>query len=103
MSIQNGTKIVDMFSLECIGSFRWNAENGARFRSLRGKKPRREILALLKQQGVEILPETMRKIEYGEVQTVSSDIFAGLCKAYEVEFSSVLPSIKIGIPNSVFK
>jgi DNA-binding Xre family transcriptional regulator len=95
--------MVEMFAAKDIAFFAWDAEKGAKFLALRAKKPRKLILALLEEQGLKMLPETMRKIEYGEVRTLSADIFFALCKAYEVEASEILPCIKIDIPNSVFK
>ena len=101
LSTESGIKLLDMFPLECIGSIKWNTDYASSLRALRGKTPRHIILKKLDEAGISISPEMMRKIEYGESKTISPEIFVGMCNAYEVHFSAIIPCVRIGIPSNI--
>lgn len=99
-SSTNRIRIIDMVPLEWASALLWKPECGTRLRSLRGKTPRREIIASLAAQDINFTEESMRRLEDGLTKSITPIMLNALCESLSIQPAELIPAMKIGVADN---
>jgi DNA-binding Xre family transcriptional regulator len=73
----------------------WNADRGKILKRLRGKKSRQKLVDEIVARGGECSHQNLKKLEYGESESVSVKVLEAICSALEIPLSNFLGTVEV--------
>ncbi len=73
----------------------WNKDRGMLLKQLRGKKSRPKLADEIAAKGGECSHQNLKKLEYGESESVSVKVLYAICSALEISVSDFLSTVKV--------
>jgi DNA-binding Xre family transcriptional regulator len=68
----------------------WNKDRGELLKRLRGKKSRQKLADEIAAKGGECSHQNIKKLEYGESESVSLKVLEAICAALDISLSNFL-------------
>ncbi|MFN6571772.1 helix-turn-helix transcriptional regulator [Dendronalium sp. ChiSLP03b] len=81
--------------IEDVVSVAWNKDRGTVLKRLRGKKSRQKLADEIATRGGECSHQNLKKLEYGESESVSLKVLEAICTALEISISNFLSTVKV--------
>ncbi len=76
-------------------SVAWNKDRGMLLKRLRGKKSRQRLADEIAARGGECSHQNLKKLEYGESESVSLKVLEAICTALEISISDFLSIVEV--------
>ncbi|BAY35698.1 hypothetical protein NIES2111_00140 [Nostoc sp. NIES-2111] len=73
----------------------WNQDRGIILKRLRGKKSRQKLADEIAARGGECSHQNLKKLEYGESESVSLKVLEAICTALEISVSNFLSTVEV--------
>ncbi|MBD2534188.1 helix-turn-helix transcriptional regulator [Nostoc flagelliforme FACHB-838] len=73
----------------------WNNERGQLLKRLRGKKSRQKLADEIAARGGECSHQNIKKLEYGESESVSVKVLEAICAALDISLSDFLSTLEV--------
>jgi DNA-binding Xre family transcriptional regulator len=73
----------------------WNQDKGTVLKRLRGKKSRQKLADEIAAKGGECSHQNLKKLEYGESESVSLKVLEAICTALEISVSNFLSTVEV--------
>ncbi|BBD64530.1 hypothetical protein NIES4072_18080 [Nostoc commune NIES-4072] len=73
----------------------WNNERGQLLKRLRGKKSRQKLADEIAATGGECSHQNIKKLEYGESESVSIKVLEAICAALDISLSDFLSTLEV--------
>ncbi|MCG6138172.1 MAG: helix-turn-helix transcriptional regulator [Nostoc sp. LLA-1] len=81
--------------IEDVVSVVWNKDRGTVLKQLRGKKSRQKLADEIAARGGECSHQNLKKLEYGESESVSLKVLEAICTALEISVSNFLSTVEV--------
>ncbi|MBD2466312.1 helix-turn-helix transcriptional regulator [Nostoc sp. FACHB-145] len=81
--------------IEDVVSVAWNKDRGTVLKRLRGKKSRQKLADEISARGGECSHQNLKKLEYGESESVSLKVLEAICTALEISISNFLSTVEV--------
>ncbi|MUG95343.1 helix-turn-helix domain-containing protein [Scytonema sp. UIC 10036] len=78
-----------------VVSVAWNKDRGMLLKRLRGKKSRQKLVDDIVARGGECSHQNLKKLEYGESESVSIEVLEAICTALEISISAFLSLLEV--------
>jgi DNA-binding Xre family transcriptional regulator len=76
-------------------SVAWNQDRGKLLKRLRGKKSRQKLVNEIAARGGECSHQNLKKLEYGESESVSLKVLEAICTALEISLNDFLSTVEV--------
>jgi DNA-binding Xre family transcriptional regulator len=86
-----------MISLDAVDRLKWNPELGKRLQLLRGDVSMRMLAEKVNQSGITCTYQYVHKLEAGKAEAVSTDLILAICKALDIDFKRLFPSVYLDV------
>ncbi|MEH2151414.1 helix-turn-helix domain-containing protein [Nostoc sp.] len=73
----------------------WNQDRGGVLKQLRGKKSRQRLADEIAARGGECSHQNLKKLEYGESESVSLKVLESICNALQISVSEFLSTVEV--------
>ncbi|MEH2363217.1 helix-turn-helix domain-containing protein [Nostoc sp.] len=73
----------------------WNKDKGQLLKRLRGKKSRQKLADEIAAKGGECSHQNIKKLEYGESESVSLKVLEAICFALDISLSDFLSTVEV--------
>ncbi len=73
----------------------WNKDRGILLKRLRGKKSRQKLADEIAARGGECSHQNLKKLEYGESESVSLKVLEAICAALEISINEFLSIVEV--------
>ncbi|MEO1375639.1 MAG: helix-turn-helix transcriptional regulator [Cyanobacteria bacterium J06635_10] len=73
----------------------WNPDRGKILKRLRGKKSRQKLVDEIAAKGGECSHQNLKKLEYGESESVSIKVLEAICTALNIPLSHFMSIIEV--------
>jgi DNA-binding Xre family transcriptional regulator len=73
----------------------WNEDRARVLRRLRGKKSRQKLVEVIAAQGGECSHQNLKKLEYGESESVSIKVLDAICLALGISLKDFLNTVEV--------
>ncbi|MBD2200683.1 helix-turn-helix transcriptional regulator [Calothrix anomala FACHB-343] len=73
----------------------WNQDKGMLLKRLRGKKSRQKLADEIAARGGECSHQNLKKLEYGESESVSIKVLEAICAALNISLSDFLSTVEV--------
>ncbi|MFN6531041.1 helix-turn-helix transcriptional regulator [Nostoc sp. ChiSLP03a] len=80
-----------------VVSVAWNKDRGEVLKRLRGKKSRQKLADEITARGGECSHQNLKKLEYGESESVSLKVLESICTALNISISDFISTIEVTI------
>ncbi|MBD0265576.1 MAG: helix-turn-helix transcriptional regulator [Tolypothrix sp. Co-bin9] len=78
-----------------VVSVAWNKDRGIVLKQLRGKKSRQKLADEIAAKGGECSHQNLKKLEYGESESVSLKVLEAICTALNISLNDFLSTVEI--------
>lgn len=78
-----------------VVSVAWDKERGELLKQLRGKKSRQKLIGEISARGGECSHQNLKKLEYGESESVSIKVLEAICLALGISLSDFLRTVDL--------
>ncbi|BAY32886.1 hypothetical protein NIES2107_47800 [Nostoc carneum NIES-2107] len=78
-----------------VVSVTWSKDRGAVLKQLRGKKSRQSLANEIAARGGECSHQNLKKLEYGESESVSIKVLEAICTALGISISDFLSIVEV--------
>lgn len=78
-----------------VVSIAWNKDRGELLKQFRGKKSRQKLVDEIYAKGGECSHQNLKKLEYGESESVSIKVLEAICLALEISLNDFLRTIEV--------
>ncbi|MEJ1930698.1 helix-turn-helix domain-containing protein [Nostoc sp. NIES-2111] len=82
-------------SVEDVVSVAWNKDRGVVLKRLRGKKSRQRLADEIAARGGECSHQNLKKLEYGESESVTLQILEDICAALQISVNDFLSTVEV--------
>lgn len=73
----------------------WNKDRAEVLKRLRGKKSRQKLVEEIVAQGGECSHQNLKKLEYGESESVSVKVLEAICSALGISLKDFLSTVEV--------
>ena len=73
----------------------WNKDRGSILKHLRGKKSRQKLVDEIIAQGGECSHQNLKKLEYGESESISIKVLESICLALGISVKDFLSTVEV--------
>ena len=80
-----------------VVSVSWNQDKGELLKRLRGKKSRQKLADEIAVRGGECSHQNIKKLEYGESESVSLKVLEAICTALDISINDFLSTVEVTI------
>lgn len=80
-----------------VVSVAWNQDRGKSLKRLRGKKSRQKLADEIAARGGECSHQNIKKLEYGESESVSLKVLEAICTALDISINDFLSTVEVTI------
>ncbi|MEH2011575.1 helix-turn-helix domain-containing protein [Nostoc sp.] len=80
-----------------VVSVAWNKDRGEVLKRLRGKKSRQKLVDEITARGGECSHQNLKKLEYGESESVSLKVLEAICMALNISLNDFLGTVEVTI------
>ena len=78
-----------------VVSVAWDKDRGGVLKRLRGKKSRQKLADEIAARGGECSHQNLKKLEYGESESVSVKVLEAICAALGISISDFLSTVEV--------
>ena len=82
-----------------VVSVAWNEDKGEILKRLRGKKSRQRLVDEIAARGGECSHQNLKKLEYGESESVSIRVLKSICAALGISLNDFLRIVEVTTEN----
>ncbi|MBD2251996.1 helix-turn-helix transcriptional regulator [Nostoc parmelioides FACHB-3921] len=78
-----------------VVSVTWNKDRAKVLKRLRGKKSRQKLVDEISAKGGECSHQNLKKLEYGESESVSIKVLEAVCLALDISLKDFLSTVEV--------